>query len=393
MKKYAPIALFTYNRPDHTHKVLESLKKNPESKHSDLFVFSDGFIDDCDKSKVEEVRFLLSNLVGFKSILVKKRIKNFGLAKNITNGINYVLRNHDMIIVIEDDIVTSKFFLNYMNKALVTYKNRKKVWHVAGWNYPICNSYLKQTFFSQVMTCWGWATWKNRWEVYEKKPLKLKRKLSAQQRHAFDLGGMNIYWKQVEKNIEGSLDTWAVFWYATIFLHQGVCLLPAKSLTKNIGFDGTGTNTGRRNNFNNDFSRKPISFYPKKVKENTVALDRIKLFLMKDKNPLFELSHITINLLKTFEEIKSKNQSIVIYGASNLAKLILPSIKDNVCMIVDSNSKLWGTKIGSFEVQNPSILKSIQSQILISAISNTKEITSYLENDLDIKKDRVLQLM
>ena len=37
---YAPIALFTYNRADHTQRAVESLLQNAEAKDSDLFIYS-----------------------------------------------------------------------------------------------------------------------------------------------------------------------------------------------------------------------------------------------------------------------------------------------------------------------------------------------------------------
>jgi len=83
-----------------------------------------------------------------------------------------LLNEYGKIIVLEDDLLTSPYFLKFMNEALEYYKNEKKVWHISGWNYPINNEGLDDVFFWRTMNCWGWATWADRWQYFEKMLIK-----------------------------------------------------------------------------------------------------------------------------------------------------------------------------------------------------------------------------
>ena len=81
MQSFAPIALFVYNRPQHTERTIKFLKQNQLATESRLFIFSDGFKSAEDEAKVLEVRELLKNIEGFKSVEVVERKENMGLAK------------------------------------------------------------------------------------------------------------------------------------------------------------------------------------------------------------------------------------------------------------------------------------------------------------------------
>jgi GT2 family glycosyltransferase len=163
----APIVLFVYNRPWHTRKTIEALKRNVLTKESNLFIFSDGPQDDDngDKLKVAAVRDYIDNIDGFNKVEIIKRNENFGLAKSITNGVTDIVNKFGRIIVLEDDLVTSPYFLTYMNEALELYKNNEKVISIHGYTYPTKKE-LPETFFIKGADCWGWATWKRGWDKF-----------------------------------------------------------------------------------------------------------------------------------------------------------------------------------------------------------------------------------
>ena len=128
----APIVLFVYNRPNHTQKVIDALKNNPEAKDSELFVYCDGAKENAseiEKKQIEETRKIIRGIMGFKSVTMIESKENKGLACSIIEGVTEIVKKFDKIIVLEDDIVTSKGFLNYMNTALNIYKNNKKIMH------------------------------------------------------------------------------------------------------------------------------------------------------------------------------------------------------------------------------------------------------------------------
>jgi hypothetical protein len=132
-----------------------------------------------------------------------------------------------------------------MNEALEFYRDAPKVWHISGWNYPIDPEGLPDTFLWRVMNCWGWATWADRWQYFEREPEKLVREFSKEEIRRFNLDGAHNFWSQVKGNVEGRIRTWAIFWYARIFKNDGLCLNPSQSLVRNIGHDGSGEHCGK----------------------------------------------------------------------------------------------------------------------------------------------------
>jgi len=240
----APVALFVYNRPRHTQQTVEELQKNDLASESDLFIFSDAAKNDAAKQTVDEVRAYIKSVDGFKKITIIEREKNWGLADSIIDGVTKIVNQYGKIIVLEDDLVTSPCFLRFMNEALDFYQNEEKVWHISGWNYPINSDGLNDVFLWRVMNCWGWATWADRWANFEKNPHRLIEQWTDEQKYHFDLDGSGIFWYQVTSNEEGRINTWAIFWYATIYQKQGLCLNPTKTYVDNIGHDGSGVHCG-----------------------------------------------------------------------------------------------------------------------------------------------------
>ena len=166
MSNFAPIAFFVYNRPEHTKISLEALEKNELAKDSDLIIFSEAATEnELDKVKVNQVRKIIENYKGFKSVLIKKRDKNFGLYKNFTKGITEICNEFGKIIVVEDDNQVSKYFLNYINDGLNMYLNQDEVCSINGWFFPGKND-LENNFFLKGGDTWGWGTWKRAWKEF-----------------------------------------------------------------------------------------------------------------------------------------------------------------------------------------------------------------------------------
>ncbi len=284
----APIVLFVYNRPEHTKTTIETLAKNDLAIDSDLFVFSDGPKDSDAVIKVDEVRKILKDSDGFKQIEIVEREVNLGLAANVIDGVSRIVKEYGRVIVLEDDIITAPYFLRYMNMSLDYYQNEKKIWHISGWNYPIDSSGLGDVFLWRVMNCWGWATWSDRWADFERNPASLIRSWSHKMIYKFNLEGANNFWCQVTANQEEKLNTWAVFWYATIFEKNGLCLHPSISLVFNSGHDGSGENCSDNHTFDTNLSTRNNWVFETNLVESRVATNRIKSFYKKTHKPLVQ---------------------------------------------------------------------------------------------------------
>ncbi len=288
MDKIAPIILFTYNRPWHTRQTVEALQKNALAEQSDLIIYSDAPKDQRAIDLVHEVREYIKNIAGFKSLKIIERSENWGLAKSIISGVTEVIEEYGTVIVLEDDIVTSPAFLSFMNQSLNYYKSNEKVWHVSGWSYPIENISEKDVYFWRVMNCWGWATWKNRWQCFQKNTDDLIRMFNKKMIKDFDLDNSGIFWSQVIDNKNKKIDTWAIFWYATIFTNKGLCLNPTISYIENIGLDGSGEhcNMDSRYKSKNLNSSTEIGFIDE-ASESSEAVKNIIRYYHSLRRPLY----------------------------------------------------------------------------------------------------------
>ena len=299
---FAPIALFVYNRPGHTLRTIEALAQNELAKDSRLYIYSDGPKDKSSINEVKAVRDVLNTIDGFKNIEIIEREENIGLASNIIDGVTKIIQQHGSIIVLEDDIITSPYFLSFMNKALEFYQKHKKVWHISGWNYPIESEGTGDTFMWRVMNCWGWATWSDRWQYFEKNPERLMKEWSGKMIHRFNLDGSYRFWDQVKGNYQGNLNTWAIFWYATIFENNGLCVQSSKTLAYNTGFDGTGEHCSDSITYDSGLSSKKDWIFDESFNESIIATQRIKLFYKGNQMPL--LKRIIFHLTGIFSKIR-----------------------------------------------------------------------------------------
>lgn len=279
MKELSPILLFVYNRPHHTQQTIDALKKNLLAEDSILYVYSDAAKSPTSNEQVQNVRTILKNISGFKRVVIHERTKNLGLAQSIIQGVSEVIARHKKAIVLEDDMITSPYFLNYMNDALERYRDEKKVWHVSAWNYPITKEDTNQTFFTPIMNCWGWATWEDRWVFYEKNTEALLNKFSKKEIKRFNVDNHHNFWQQVLDNATGKINTWAIYWYATIFKNNGLCIAPVKTLVINTGNDGSGENCKSDNVFGNEINSSKNFVFPNKVVVEIQKLSEIKKFM------------------------------------------------------------------------------------------------------------------
>ena len=136
MTKYAPILLFVYNRPEHLKQTMETLQNNPLAAESELYIYSDAARKDTDEAAVAEVRNYIHKITGFKSITLIEREKNWGLARNIIDGVTTQVNRFGRVIVMEDDLITAPYFLQFMNDALETYKDEPRVGHIHQRPFP-----------------------------------------------------------------------------------------------------------------------------------------------------------------------------------------------------------------------------------------------------------------
>jgi hypothetical protein len=240
---YAPIALFVYNRPWHTRQAVDSLLSNPGAAQSPLYIFSDAPRGVAASQAVATVRSYIRSIAGFKTVTVIERETNFGLARSIIDGVTRLCEEYGRVIVMEDDLVTSPHFLSYMNDALARYENEDRVMQIAGYMFPMELDLKDDALFLPFTSSWGWATWQRAWRHFDAKGTGHQRLVDDQNlRRAFDLNGNYGYSRMLESQLRGETDSWAIRWYLSVFLMNGLTLYPKKTLVGNLGFDGSGVN-------------------------------------------------------------------------------------------------------------------------------------------------------
>lgn len=271
----APIAVFAYNRPWHTQQTLESLAINEWAAVSELFIFCDGPKRPEDEKAVEEVRRLVKSRQWCGKVNIIERDKNLGLAQSIISGVTEVVNKYGRIIVLEDDMLTSPFFLKFMNDGLEFYKDKERVISIHGYIYPV-KAQLPETFFLRGADCWGWATWKRGWDLFEVDGQKLLdeiKNLGLQKE--FDINGAYPYFKMLKDQIKGENDSWAIRWHASAFVKDRLTLYPGRSLIYNIGTDASGTHCGTTGVYYTQVSAVPVRITDIPVEEDGYALKEI----------------------------------------------------------------------------------------------------------------------
>ncbi len=238
----APLALFVYKRPVHLAKTLESLARNHGAREAELYIFCDGARAEGDKALVEEARKVARAASGFKMIHLTERQENWGLAKSIIAGVSEILSRHSRVIVLEDDLETSPYFLTFMNEGLEAYKDEPRVASIHGYSY--FERYgVQRPLFLRGADCLGWATWDRAWKFFDRDAERLERKLKEKNLlRAFDFDNTYDYSGLLRDQVEGRVDSWAICWMASAFLHDLYTLYPPQSLVFHIGNDGSGTN-------------------------------------------------------------------------------------------------------------------------------------------------------
>ena len=243
----APVVVFVYNRADHARITLNCLRENVLADKSDLYIYCDNAKNEKAQEGVDAVRTMVDDFVknsGFLSVTVIKAEQNKGLAASIIGGVGEVLDRYGRIIVVEDDLTTSKDFLTYMNNALDFYENNEKIWSISGYTFPLksLRSYPHDIYMSPRGCSWGWATWKNRfdkvdWEVSDFEEFIRD---SARIKH-FNEGGPDMT-DMLSRQVHGKINSWAIRWCYQESKENMFTVYPKESRVRNIGCDNSGTN-------------------------------------------------------------------------------------------------------------------------------------------------------
>ena len=239
--EFAPIVLFVYNRPKHTKLVLDALALNFGAKDSVLFIYADGpkpGITAEQQQLMDETRILVQSETRFKKTTVIVRNVNYGLFRNVSEGVSEVLGLYGKVIVLEDDTLPAPGFLKFCNDGLIMYQNSPNVYSVNGYQHPI-NTNRFETILLPFTNVWGWATWSEKWGLLDPSPVELE----LMRNNNFVKSRFNLADYDFVHMFENK-KSWGIKWYFKVFSYNGLNVFPTQSLVVNIGFDGSGENSG-----------------------------------------------------------------------------------------------------------------------------------------------------
>lgn len=303
----APVVIFTFNRLEHTKRTIDALKKNKLAEETEVFIFSDGPRNFEESEKVKNVRKYIRTINGFKKVNIYEAENNNGLAKSVIEGVSKIINKYEKVIVLEDDLITSKYFLKYMNEGLEVYKKRNDIWSLSGYspNIEIPNGYREDIYITRRGSSWGWATWKDRWNKVDWD----MKEYSSFKKNKDDIKKFNESGKDLGfmlgDQMKGRIDSWAVRWVYNQFKNNMLTIYPTKSLVKNIGNDLSGTHSRITTIFDVELVEKEIKFNLNII-ENKEILIAFKKLYDKNFSGYFALIIKKIGLYRCARRIRNK---------------------------------------------------------------------------------------
>ncbi len=284
--KKTPVILFTYKRPLHTARALDSLSRCDRVDECRIYIYCGCAKSPADEAAVKETRRVVLEWQPRLDARIIIEEKNVGCARSIVAGVTEMCNKYGRAIVVEDDLVLDRNFINYMLLALDKYQDAPGVLQVAGFMYPIDDGDLPDTFFLPFMSSWGWATWDRAWKTFNWSVDGWREKLSDRcARRRFNLDGTFDFYYMLKETMEGRTDAWDILWYYHIFNLDGKVLYPRRSLVWNGGFDGSGMNCGTKSIYQPEFEefkrRNPMAptAFPEEVGVNEHAFGKVKKYL------------------------------------------------------------------------------------------------------------------
>lgn len=300
-RKAAPVILFTYNRPEHTKRTVEALAANELAAETDLYIYSDAAKKEADREPVQEIRDYAKKIAGFAKVELRAREVNYGLAKNIIEGVTEIVNRYGTVIVLEDDLVTNRYFLRFMNDGLARYENEKRVTGITGFSHFGDEVKLPyESYFNTLTgTSWSWATWADRWGCFDAECADWTRMCDdAALRKRFNYDNTYNFYKIMKmQQTDEKTNSWAIRWYWTNFRKNAYILSPTKSLVSNEGWDGSGVHCGKSKEpvFHHCLATDaPITDFPAEIGERPEVHRLMKRALLRESepNPLKHLYHI-----------------------------------------------------------------------------------------------------
>jgi len=367
-----PVLFIIFNRPEYARESLAAIRA---AKPKRLYIAADGPREgrEGEKEICEETRNLVLNSIDWEcEVKTRFQEKNLGCYLGVSSAISWFFDNEDMGIILEDDVVANLSFFKFCEELLEKYKDEKKIWTIDGYNWLSPMDIPESFYFTKNFSCWGWATWANRW-----KP------------HSLDLTDYNyINLKNIDNELarinwaeilvimqsDNPVDTWDYRFQFRGIEHNALHIVASKSLCKNIG------DIGVHSNVSNSFYHLP-TFEIEKV----IYPEHIKLNIQPHVDEYFS-RYVMPTPFPAIHKIP-KERELFFWGTGRDALRALGQAKLNgykITAFVDSNAEMQKRNFNGYNVILPKKLfeKKLQSYfVVIASTKFANEIASELEKN------------
>jgi len=239
-----PVAFFIFNRPDTTAQVFEQIRQARPQK---LLVIADGPRPDRpdDSEACAATRAILDDVDWDCDIITRFADTNLGCKDCVASGLDWVFATVDEAIVLEHDTLPHPTFFRYCQELLAKYRDDERFMMLSGCNFQFGGNQTEHSYyFSPYIHCWGWATWRRAWQLYDRQMTawpKIRSNL------VYDLFGDQtaaLYWTRIfDLTYQGYINTWDYQWVYSCWVQSSLTILPNVNLVSNIGFGTQATHT------------------------------------------------------------------------------------------------------------------------------------------------------
>lgn len=245
-KVKSAVAIMIFNRPEKTKQILEKIRVVKPEK---LFIIADGprIGNENDIIKCRETRSIFDNIDWKCTVFKNYSDENLGCAKRGYTGFDWVFKNVEEAICLEDDCIPDISFFKYCDELLEKYREDTRIMLISGTNQ--LGTWKKGGYsyhFSKFGGIWGWASWQRAWKYYSFDISlwdddNLKRLLKNRLNIFQYISRKNIY--DLIYNKKAKFSSWAYQWGFSRIIQSGLAISPCVNLITNIGAGEGATNT------------------------------------------------------------------------------------------------------------------------------------------------------
>ena len=248
-----PVLLITFNRPDHTRRVFDEIKKQ---KPKSLFVFQDGAREGNiqDVEKCAAVRAIFEESLDWNCELKTYYSDiNLGCGLGPATGITWFFEQVEQGIIIEDDTIPGNDFFEYAEELLVSYKEADQIKVIGSIHLEEMKYGDGSYHFSMAnRNLCAWATWRRAWNDFDYKLSNVSQADLIRSMKKYNVSCKEIeYWTEILDQLQNGrlIETsWDIQFLMSIWLKRGIGIFPNINLSENIGFDNDATHTTHSNN-------------------------------------------------------------------------------------------------------------------------------------------------